>query len=345
MPNIAKGKNPSVEQMREFAKAPNFVWNEAKQKGYFINQNPQARHIKRANFLAVLKYYLLKPKNAIPNSLLPCVKSDFSTLFSKTPLIAWLGHSSIFLHYKGLNILVDPLFGHYAAPKPYINKAFHSHSYFSEQDFSKVDIVLITHDHYDHLDYQSILALKDRARHFITPLGVGSHLRFWGVENVSELNWWESMEIEGIKITCTPSQHSSGRGVEWHRTLWSSYVLSFGERNIFLSGDGGYYTHFRDIGERFSIDLALLENGQYNTAWRYSHSFTHEVLQSALDLQAKMIIPIHYGRFVAGTHAWNEPLKNLIKLCKEHNKPICAPKIGELYALDSKPLLEEWWEF
>lgn len=347
--NPAKGSNPSLEDMQRFMHQPNFEWNAQKQKGYFKNLNPQMPHIERASMWAVAKYYLFKPKNATPNKPLPFVEGNFHTLHSQSPAVVWFGHSSLLINYKDFTMLIDPVFSDYASPKSFINRAFKADIHWSAKDFNTINALVITHDHYDHLDYPTINALKAQVERFIVPLGVGSHLRFWGIESskITELNWWESVSLApDIRLHATPAQHSSGRGLEWDRTLWSSYLLEIGGKKIFLSGDGGYYTHFKDIGNAFGgVDLAILENGQYNIAWKYSHSFTPQVLQAALDLRAKMVMPIHYGRFVAGSHAWNEPLKNLIKLCDLYQLPISVPRLGEVYELDSAPKRDIWWEF
>ncbi|MCX2716861.1 MBL fold metallo-hydrolase [Helicobacter sp. MIT 21-1697] len=347
--NLAKGCNPSLQEMQAFTKAPNFKWEKTHKKGYFTNLNPKMPHIKRASLWEVLRFYLFKPKNAKPKYPLPFIKTDFKSLYTKNPAVVWFGHSSLLINDEYFKILIDPVFSSYASPKAWINRAFESNVSWSSDDFESIDALVITHDHYDHLDYPTIMALKDKVKHFIVPLGVGSHLRFWGVPftQITELYWWQSLNLTpSIKITSTPSQHSSGRGIQWDRTLWTSYVLDIKDKKIFLSGDGGYYTHFKQIGERFgSIDLAILENGQYNLAWQYSHSFTPQVFQTALDLKAKMIMPIHYGRFAAGSHAWNEPLKNLISLCDTHCLPISVPKIGEVYELNTPPKREIWWDF
>ncbi len=340
---------PHLQKCKILQKLPILNGRKHAKKGYFTNLNPQMPHIKRASWWEVARFYLFKPKNAKPKRPLPFIKTNFKTLYTKNPAVVWFGHSSLLINYEHFKVLIDPVFSDYASPKAWINRAFKSDVSWSDDDFDNIDVLVITHDHYDHLDYPTIIALKDKVKLFVVPLGIGSHLRFWGVESdkITELYWWQSLSLApAIKITSTPSQHSSGRGMQWDRTLWTSYVMEIKDKRIFLSGDGGYYTHFKEIGDKFGcIDLAILENGQYNIAWQYSHSFTPQVLQTALDLKAKMIMPIHYGRFVAGSHAWNEPLKNLIALCDAHSLPISAPKIGEVYELNTPPKMEIWWNF
>lgn len=364
--NPAKGAYPDLETMRSFQGLDNYEWDESRKVGYFKNLNPEAKHIKRANIWEVAKFYLFKPKNAKPSHPLPFIHTDFHALYAPKPSVVWFGHSSLLIAYHNFKILVDPLFNDYASPYPFINRAFSTNIKWSKQDFDNIHLIIITHDHFDHLDYHTITMLKNKTTHFIVPLGVGSHLRYWGVEQnkITELNWWQSVELNKIiksdslnlhdlnttlqnaYLTSVPSQHSSGRGIEWDRTLWSAYALEIGGVKIFLSGDGGYHTHFKDIGRYFgNIDLAVLENGQFNEAWSYSHSFTPQVIQEAHDLHAKMILPIHYGRFIAGSHAWNEPLKNLIRFCDEDSLAISVPRLGEIYEIGSPPLRTPWWEF
>lgn len=390
--NPAKGAKPDLESMRRFQTRDNYAWNEAKGVGYFRNLNPQASPIKRASLWEVGKYYLFKHKNATPPHPLPFVDTNFHALYAPKPSIVWLGHSSLLVAYHDVKILIDPVFSDYASPYPFINRAFKAGKKWRAQDFGRIDLVLITHDHYDHLDYPTITALRGQSAHFITPLGVGAHLRHWGIEadKITELGWWESVELQsliessadshkafclrgdyaessakcavslplesdeaksrahtlqGARLSSVPSQHSSGRGLEWDRSLWCAYVLELGGVKIFLSGDGGYSSHFKEIGKRFGgVDLAALENGQYNSAWAYSHSFTSQVFEEARELGAKMVLPIHYGRFVAGSHAWNEPLQNLLRLCDEAGLPVSVPRLGEVYEIGSPPLRSPWWE-
>lgn len=394
--NLAKGAKPDMESMRRFQTRDDYVWNETRGVGYFRNLSPEASPIKRANLWEVGKYYLFKHKNASPKHPLPFVDTNFHALYAPKPSIVWFGHSSLLVAYHDVKILIDPIFSDYASPYPFINRAFKAAKKWRAQDFGRIDLIIITHDHYDHLDYPTICALKGQVAHFITPLGVGAHLRHWGIETdkITELGWWESVELEplmqscvdshragalgdlsgkdylessakradsiplesneaksrahtlqGARLSSVPSQHSSGRGLEWDRSLWSAYVLELGGVKVFLSGDGGYSSHFKEIGRRFGgIDLAALENGQYNTAWAYSHSFTPQVFEEARELGAKMVLPIHYGRFVAGSHAWNEPLQNLLRLCDEAGLPISVPRLGEVYEIGSPPLRTPWWE-
>lgn len=275
----------------------------------------------------------------------PVVKTDLKALTSEGVAVVWLGHSSIFLKTIQRTILVDPVLSDYAAPFPGAVPAFPGTNLYTQEDFPKIDILLVTHDHYDHLDASTVVALKDKVCKVVVPLGIGSHLRYWGYpdEKIVELGWYDSYRgMEGMLITATPALHMSGRSPLLKRTLWASYVVTVAASNLYFGGDSGYGEHFQDIGQRFGpFDLAFLENGQYNANWPQNHSFPEQTLQAVQDLKAKMLFPVHWGRFCLSDHAWNQPIQRLMRL-KEGIK-VTVPKIGEPYEVGSEPKLQEWW--
>ncbi len=318
----------------------------------YINQNPKAALPPSVKLSDVLEFYTIPVANAKPPKPLPIANKDFHNLqhTSKSSL-AWLGHSSLYIVHNGLHILIDPLFTSYASPVFFVNRAFKAHKTYTKEDFPKIDIVLITHSHYDHLDKKTLKSLKDSVSYFIVPQGSAQILIKYGIarEKIIELNWWEGVRssAHNLCITATPSQHSTKRlGYEANTSLWVSYALELGEKKVFVSGDSGYYTHFREIGEYFGgFDLALLENGQYNKAWQYSHSFPEQTLQAAQDLKAKVVQPIHWGRFSAGSHAWNEPVDILKKLTEIAGIGYNVPQIGEIYHIGDEPKNTLWYRF
>lgn len=339
-------------------KAPQILHNK---KLIFANLNPEARLPPDVSFGDVWEYYTSKkPYDTKPPKPLPIARETFTNLessFKNKSFLVWLGHSSLYLYHKGANILIDPLFNTYASPMPFINRAFKTHKTFSAQDFPLIDIVILTHSHYDHLDKKSLKSLKNRAQLFVVPLNTAQFLRDFGIseEKIIELDWWEGLEFKdlALRLNTTPAQHNTNRlGIGANESLWFSVVLELeGVKDsepfkLFLSGDGGYYTHFKEIGAHFGgVDLAVMENGQYNKAWKYSHSFPHETLQAAKDLRAKAIQPIHWGRFVSGSHAWNEPVEILNKLAQKENIPYNVPQIGEIYLLNTKAQNTRWYDF
>ncbi len=321
----------------------------------YTNQNPEATLPPRVSLDNVLEFYTSPVANAKPSKPLPIANENFHHLAhlpkgSKTSLV-WLGHSSLYVVHDGLHILIDPIFSSYASPLWFVNRAFKAHKTYTKEDFPKIDIVLLTHSHYDHLDKKTLKSLKDSVSYFIVPQGTAPILIKYKIprEKIIELNWWEGVQssTHSLRIIATPSQHNTKRlGYKANTSLWVSYALELGDKKVFLSGDGGYYTHFREIGEYFgSFDLALLENGQYNKAWQYSHSFPEQTIQAARDLRAKVVQPIHWGRFSAGTHAWNEPVDILKRLTEIAHIGYNVPQIGEVYHIGDEPKNTLWYRF
>lgn len=343
-----------------------------KGKTIFCNENQHAKLPPKISLKAVFDYYYRYPKDSKPSGTIPFALSDFKA-YQNTPNVAWLGHSSLFFTHKDMAILIDPLFSMHASPFSFINRAFPQTKCYKSDDFPNIFIVIITHAHFDHLDKRSILSLREQTQYFICPLRVGGYLRRWGIkqEKIIELDWWQgvrffnldSMEQDSVdfmkkskdnlpflQITATPSQHNSARMGGFNRTLWASFVLEFCPletqcKKVFVSGDGGYYTHFKRIGDLFGgFDLACLESGQFNHAWRFSHSFPNEICKEALDLRSSAVLPIHWGRFLAGSHSWNHVVKYLCEnLCNTEIACI-VPKIGELYPIGTQYKNEVWWE-
>ncbi len=338
-------------------------WNESRHKAeqikhkenlIFANLNKEARFPPKVSFGAIWKYYCNFPKNAKCRGKIPFVDSNFKSIF-KNLSFAWLGHSSGFIAFSDIRILIDPIFSMYASPLPFINRAFSGVKCFSANDFGEVFITLITHSHFDHLDKNSIVALKNTSKFFICPLCVGKYLITMGVEKerIIELDWWEGVEFYfqdfTFRLIATPAQHTSSRGDGFNKSLWASFVVEFSfveqKKRIFWSADGGYYTHFKEIGEFFGgFDIAFLESGQYNKAWRFSHSFPDEIIQEAKDLHTKVVVPIHWARFVAGSHDWNGVVKYLYKEFKALNLPFFTPKIGQIFHIDEQLEQDCWWD-
>jgi L-ascorbate metabolism protein UlaG (beta-lactamase superfamily) len=192
------------------------------------------------------------------------------------------------------------------------------------------------------------MSLRDRVRLIITSLGVGEHLEKWGFapEKIRELDWWQSDEItDGLRFTATPGRHFSGRKFKRNQTLWSSFVLEAGKYRLFLGGDSGYDTHFKEIGNHFgAFDFAILECGQYNTFWANIHMMPEETVQAAIDLHAKVLMPVHWGKFALATHAWDDPIKRVVKKAATSQQSLLTPMIGERIFINREPENEAWWE-
>lgn len=295
-------------------------------------------------FLFGKKDPLLKPLQAIP-----AIHTDLNKISEDEDVFIWMGHSSYFIKIDGVSFLIDPVLSTFGSPFKFFNKAFEGSDLFKPQDIPNIDYLVITHDHYDHLDFPTVKAIREKVGKAIMPLGVGAHLERWGYseDQIIEEDWEATVALkDGFKITFTPARHFSGRKFQRNTTLWTSYVLETPTKKIFLGGDSGYDTHFKTIGEKYGpFDFAIMENGQYNPAWKYIHALPEDVIQASLDIQAKNIIPVHSGKFALALHPWNEPLQKVTTLGKKKNLQILTPKIGEKLDLNNTSYhFQNWWE-
>lgn len=260
---------------------------------------------------------------------------------------AWYGHSAVLLRLNGHNILIDPMMGHDASPPaPIKTKRFSENTLSIIDDLPEIDLMLLTHDHYDHLDLASIVKLKAKVRTYFVALGVKRHLVAWGVESslIKEFDWWDSDSFADIEITFTPSRHFSGRGLrDRFRSLWGGWALRSQGGNVYFSGDGGYGKHFREIGERLGpFDLAFMECGQYNELWHQIHMFPEESVKAAMDAGAVKAIPVHWGGFTLALHPWNEPAGRFSAEADKKGLEAVYPELGAVYKLSSGQKVK-WW--
>lgn len=296
------------------------------------------------DFVLGKKHPLLKPLKNIPT-----IHTDLKSIGKDQDVFIWLGHSSYYLQTDGVSFLVDPVLSLYGSPFKYFNKAFKGSDLFKPEDIPDLDYLVITHDHFDHLDYPTVKSIKNRTGKAIIPLGAGAHLERWGYaeDNLIEEEWGAEVLLKNnLKITFTPARHFSGRKIKQNNTLWTSYVLETPTKKIFLGGDSGYDSHFKTIGEQFGpFDYAILENGQYDEAWRYIHALPEDVIQAAVDLKAQHSIPVHSSKFALALHPWNEPLQKVTGLGKEKGLSILTPMIGEIVDMKrTHHQFSNWWE-
>lgn len=338
------GKKPSGDRLKRIHNSPNF------RDGAFQNIHNTPQLAEGYNFGKVMfDFFFRKPEDIKPPKPIPYLKTDLRTLPLDADLLVWFGHSSYYFHLAGKRFLVDPVFSNSASPIPKTNKPFKGSNDYSAEDIPEIDYLLISHDHYDHLDYKTIKNLKPKVKQIITGLGVGAHLEAWGysAEAINELDWNETLELENdITLNTTSARHFSGRGFKRNQTLWLSFILQTENFNLFLGGDSGYDTHFKEIGNKFGpFDLAILENGQYNLAWHYIHMLPEEVLQAAQDLRAKQLFPVHSGKFALALHSWDEPLKMINEFNKDLKFPLVTPRIGEVvYFNNTSQQFSQWWK-
>jgi len=297
------------------------------------------------SYFMMFKALLKGNPNKLPPAALPFVKPDFSD--SPGTKITWFGHSSYLLQVENVRILVDPVFSRSTSPFSFIgNRNFEGTDFIHAADFPEIDVLVITHDHYDHMDYQSILQLKDKVKHVVTSIGVGQHLERWKLvaSRITELAWNETATVAGLKFTATPGRHFTGRSFQRNRTLWSSFVLESPAGKIFLGGDSGYDTHFKEIGEQHGpFELALLECGQYHEYWPFIHMFPEDTVKAAKDLKARVLMPVHWGKFSLALHDWNDSIIRVTNSAEEQQQLIATPMLGETVAVGANYPVKKWW--
>ena len=289
-----------------------------------------------------------KTPNKTPDHTIPSVKTDLKSQPITENFMVWMGHSSYYFQIDGKRFLVDPVFSGNASPIPGTTKAFAGTDIYTVDDLPEIDFLIISHDHYDHLDYITVKELQPKVKKVISGLGVGAHFERWDYteDQLTELDWYEDFSSNGFKITSTPARHFSGRLFKRNTSLWSSFVLETPTQKIFIGGDSGYDFHFKEIGEKFGpFDWAILENGQYNEKWKYIHTLPEEFTKVVEDLGAKNVLPVHSGKFSLAQHAWDEPLQKLSENSKGKNFRLATPMIGEKMSLnDGNQKFTEWWE-
>ncbi|MCA6074671.1 MBL fold metallo-hydrolase [Fulvivirga sedimenti] len=281
-----------------------------------------------------------------PLPIQPFRASEFLTP-TETPKFIWYGHSVLLMQVSGKTILIDPMFGSNASPiAPFATKRFSAGSLEIIDSLPEIDLVLLTHDHYDHLDLDSMHRLIPKVKHFYTALGVGRHLKYWGVQgkNITEFDWWDQEIFHEIQITFTPSRHFSGRGLtDRAKSLWGGWVLKENGSSIYFSGDGGYGDHFKEVGSRLGpFDIGFMECGQYNEHWRQIHMFPEEAVQAGLDSGVKRAVPVHWGAFSLAQHTWKDPAERFVQAAMEQNLKFLTPRLGEQFNLETSPGAH-WW--
>lgn len=340
------GGSATKEQKTIYAKSNNY------EEGKFVNEQDVKLDMSFADMRKSLAGFFNPIPNTTPKKDIP-VKSidsiDIAHYKDKTRLI-WFGHSTFLIQMESTTILIDPMFGKVPAPHPMLGtNRFSKELPIEIEKLPQIDAVLISHDHYDHLDYGSIEKLKGKVTFFYVPLGVGTHLLAWGIspDRIIELDWWNEAKFKGLTFTCTPAQHFSGRGLtDRSNTLWSSWVIQSKSESIFFSGDSGYGPHFKEIGDKFGpFDFAMLECGQYNKLWSKIHMFPEETAQAALDVNAKMIMPIHWGAFKLGMHSWTDPVERITVKAQELHVNMIIPGIGEEIRITNNVTMDSaWWK-
>jgi L-ascorbate metabolism protein UlaG (beta-lactamase superfamily) len=340
---VSFGKHSSGARLSRIQKSPNF------KDGSFQNLNFTPVFAEDASKMDMIRDGIFKiSKRKMPSIVLPSKKTNLKSLDPGKDVLVWFGHSSYFMQIDGKKFLIDPVFSGSASPFSFMVKSFKGSDIYTPDDFPDIDYLFITHDHWDHLDYQTVLKLKSKIGKVITSLGTGAHLEYWGFDpkNIIELDWNDKATLEsGFVVTATPGRHFSGRTFKRNQSIWNSFVLQTPSKNIFIGGDSGYDTHFATIGaEHGPFDLALLECGQYNKSWKYIHMLPEQTVQAAIDLKAKTMMPVHWAKFALGLHAWDEPIERVTKEAHRLNVPIIHPMIGETINMNQFEPTAEWWK-
>ncbi|TGD72238.1 LEPR-XLL domain-containing protein [Mangrovimicrobium sediminis] len=280
---------------------------------------------------------------------IPVAPVDFMALDASEDMVIWLGHSSFYVQLGGKRFLIDPVFSEVASPLSFVNRAFAGTTVFSAQDMPATDYLLVSHDHWDHLDYPSVVDLKPKVGQVVTGLGMGANFQAWGYDpaRIVEGDWWDSVELApGVTLHVIPARHYSGRALQRNQTLWVGFVLETLERRLLFSGDSGYGPHFAELGRRFGdFDLAALDHGQYDPRWAYIHMTPEEAARAAEELGAAALLPAHVGRFALARHAWDEPLQRIAAASEGRRYHLLTPRIGEPVPLAGveRRSFTRWW--
>ncbi|MEW9699113.1 MBL fold metallo-hydrolase [Paenibacillus sp. SI8] len=336
------GRKPS--QM----KVDSFHTSEHLESGKFRNRLPMKMDTSLKSTVGTLIDFIKGNPNRRPPRHLPMASPVFNQSNNQTQ-VTWFGHSASMLTIDGKTLLLDPMFGKTPSPFPLFGKPRYSGGMpLDTDDFPPIDVVVLSHDHYDHLDYGTIQKLKLKVGMFLVPLGVGGHLERWGIERerIQEYDWWEELTYAGLRFACTPAIHFSGRSLtDRNATLWCSWVIKGKQTSIFFSGDSGYGPHFKEIGDKYGpFDLTLMECGQYDERWSDIHMMPEESVEAHLDVKGKVMMPIHWGAFTLALHAWTDPVERALKAAERKNVAVATPRIGETMAVEGEIHVNTaWW--
>lgn len=339
------GVQPSLNDIEKYTRSKQ--WN----RSVFENMEPTQMSLNSSAITRLLYERIFKGKNRSPLLNLPIIPFDkvrFEDPANNRFKAVWFGHSAILMRIQHINIFIDPMLGSNAAPiSPFPVKRFSEKTMDIIDELPELDLVLLSHDHYDHLDYDSIVKIDSRTKHFLVALGVARHLISWGIDEsrITEFDWWDERTVDGVKITFTPSRHFSGRGLKDRaKSLWGGWVFDTGSEKIWFSGDGGYGKHFKEIGERFgSFDFAFMECGQYNELWHPIHLCPEETVQAAIDAKVRAAMPVHWAAFALAQHSWTDPIERFVTEAQRKGVQYITPRLGEEISLLSNVQLE-WWK-
>ncbi|MDN3671070.1 MBL fold metallo-hydrolase [Echinicola jeungdonensis] len=333
------------KDLNKFQQSKN--WNGKK----FVNLAATQIDINLKTLPTVLKDNFSGKQDRVPKQSLPIHPFDAEKFQPEDgkPKFIWYGHSVVLMQLHGFNLLIDPMFGPDASPiGPFATKRFSNNTLDIIDTLPPIDAILLTHDHYDHLDYKSIMKLKPKVNIWLVALGISRHLEKWEIpaQQVKEFDWWEAVEFQGIKLTFTPSRHFAGRGaLDRSKTLWGGWIFQSNDHKIYWSGDGGYGNHFKAIGQEYGpFDLAFVECGQYYKHWHQVHLYPEESIQAAMDAQAQVAVPVHWGAFTLSPHHWKDPVERFVKEAIAQKQDYFIPELGKIFTFETLNDMDNWWE-
>ncbi len=317
--------------------------------GHFANLHNTPKMTGKGGFWRVMfDFYFGSHPHTKPSQNIPAHKINWSEWNRRDNIAVWFGHSSYLIRLHQKNYLIDPVFSANASPLPHNVVPFLGTNLYHTEDLPDIDYLIITHDHWDHLDYPTVKKLQPKVKKVITGLGVGSHFRHWGYnhDKIIEMDWNESININNIQINCLPARHFSGRSIFANRTLWASFLIISKDYKFYIGGDSGYDNHYKIINQKFGpLDIAFLEAGQYDRNWRYIHSMPEETIQAAVDLQTHNLFPVHNSKFSICNHPWYEPLQKIYELSPQSAFKLLTPQIGEIVELQNdRQTFSAWWK-
>ncbi|MCJ7467634.1 MAG: MBL fold metallo-hydrolase [Maribacter sp.] len=338
------GKKATKLDLEKYASSPQ--WDGKK----FVNQEVTTMAINFQSLPKLLYKQFCEKEGREPIKKLPIIPFDKKAFLSpsETTKFIWYGHSVLLLRMQGQTLLIDPMLGNNAAPiAPFSVNRFSENTLALIDDFPEIDLLLLSHDHYDHLDYESIQKLKPKVKKYLVALGVARHLVHWGIDQdaITEFDWWDQTTVDGVAITFTPTRHFSGRGLtDRAKSLWGGWVFKTALETIWFSGDSGYGKHFKEIGAKLGpFDFAFMESGQYNEHWHQIHMYPEESVQAAIDGKAKKIMPVHWAGFSLAQHSWIDPVTRFVAESQKMKISYGVPKLGQLISVDAPYPHSPWW--